>query len=66
VSASHDKVIAPYVSTRIEQCHDATGFGIDARKIWSFVGVAAVTGERESVEIVGAAVLLRNYMLNME
>ena len=57
VSASDDKMIAPYVSTRIEQGHHSERFGIDAREIWSFVCVTPVTGEREPVEIVGTTVL---------
>ena len=66
VPASDDKVIAPYISARIEQCHHSARVRIDARKIRSLVRVAAVTGESESAGIVGAAVLLRNDMLDME
>ena len=59
-------MIAPYISTRVEQCHYGTRVWIDARKIWAFVGVATVAGERESVEIVGATVLPRDDMLDVE
>ena len=47
------KVIAPYVGTRIKQCHHGACVGIDASEIRSFVRVAAVTRERESAGIVG-------------
>jgi hypothetical protein len=40
--------------------------GIDARKIWPFVRVAAVTREGESAGIVGISMLPRNDMFDME
>ncbi len=60
------KVIAPHVGARMKQGHHSARFGIDAGKIWPFVGVAPVTRERESGRIVGASVLLRNYVFDME
>ena len=47
MSASNDKVIAPGVSTRIEQCRHCARAGIDAREVRPFVRVAAVAGKRE-------------------
>ena len=66
VSASHHEVIAPNISTRIEQGHERARIGIDAREVWSFAGVTAVTGEREAARIVRATVLPRHDMLDME
>jgi len=56
VSASDDKVVAPGVSTRIEQCRHSERAGIDAREVRPFVRVAAVAGERQAAGIVGATV----------
>jgi hypothetical protein len=66
VSASDYKVIAPYVGTRIKQCHHGACSGIDARKIRSLVSVAAVTCQRQPGGIAGTSVLLRNDMFDME
>ena len=65
MAAPDDKVIAPYISTRIEQCHHGARVRIDARRLGPLYALQ-VTGESESAGIVGAAVLLRNDMLDME
>ncbi len=66
VSASDYKVIAPGVSTRIEQCRHSARVGIDAREVRPFVRVAAVAGEREAAGIAGATVLPRYDVFDME
>jgi hypothetical protein len=50
----------------MEERHHGSGFGIDAREVWPFVGVAAITSEREIAGIVAATVLPRYYMFDME
>ena len=54
VSALNGKAIAPDFPTRVEQCCNNPGLGIDAREFRPFVGVAPVAGEREPAGIVGA------------
>ena len=59
-------MIAPDVSTRVEQCRHSARIGIDAREVRPFVGVAAVAGEREAAGIVRATVLPRYDVFDME
>ena len=66
MSASDHEVIAPGVSTGMEQRRHGARIGIDACEVWSFIRVAAVTGERETAGMVGATVLPRYNMFNME
>lgn len=59
-------MIAPDVSTRIEQCRHGARVGVDAREVRPLVRVTAITCEREAPEIVRATVLLRYDVFDME
>jgi len=50
-------MIVPQVPTRVEQRDDAAGVGVDGRDVWSLLQVATHTAEAEVLELVGAAVL---------
>ena len=50
---------------RVEQGYNEAASRINATKIWTFVKVAAVTGKREVVRIIGTAVLLGHNMFDV-
>jgi len=50
----------------MEQRNHRSGIGIDARQIGPFVPIAPIAGERETVGIVGTAVLFGHDVFHME
>ena len=50
----------------MEQRNNRLGFWVDARQIGPFVSVASITGKRQAGGIVGAAVLFRHDMFQVE
>lgn len=59
-------MLVPLVEPWIEQPHDFTGIGINAGQIASLMEIALRAGECQVVEIVGAVVLSRNDMFNLQ
>lgn len=47
-----EKVIVPFVQARVEEQHNLPSLGINAAKVRPFVGIASVTGPRQSGGIV--------------
>ena len=60
------KMLVPTVGAGMEQSREETGVWIEARKIGALLAVAEVTGERQIVRLVPAAVLLRYDMLDVK
>ena len=60
------KMLNPSVGAGMEQSHEETGVRIEARKIGAFLAVAEVTGQREIVNLVSAAVLFRYDVLDVK
>jgi hypothetical protein len=65
VDAPKQKVVAPLVAPGVEEGHKFTGECIDTREVRAFVEITVVAGQREIVNVIAPAMLLRNYMLDV-
>ncbi len=50
----------------MKQACELFHFRINARQVWAFFQIALPTGERQSVEMCGSAVLFCNNVLQMK
>ncbi|CAN5900513.1 hypothetical protein BH23GEM7_BH23GEM7_30910 [soil metagenome] len=57
ISPACAEVLLPLVSPGVKERHDLTGEGIDSRQVGSLVQVTAVAGQSQVIEVVRAAVL---------
>ena len=55
----------PSVASRMKKVLHKAGQGIDTTQIWPLVKIATMACQREVVDVVGAAMLLGNHMLDM-
>jgi len=60
------KMLVPPVGAGMEQSREETGVRIEARKIGALLAIAEVTGKRQIVRFVPAAVLPRYDVLDMK
>lgn len=65
MSSVKRKVVLPALPPRVEETYNLAGKGIDTCEVRPFVEIAALAGQREVGDVVPAAVLLRDEMLNV-
>lgn len=59
-------MVFPNLQPWIEQWRDGVRLRIDAREVWAFVQIAMVTSQSEVCQIIAAAVLAGDNMLDVE
>ena len=59
-------MFTPIVKARMKKPRELFGFRVKAGKVWAFVEIAVVTGEREVFRRVFAAVLTRNDVFDVK
>jgi hypothetical protein len=59
------KVLSPPFAPGVEKRHKLTTEGIHACKVRAFAKITAVTGQREIVDVIAPAMLLRDDMLDV-
>jgi hypothetical protein len=60
------EVLRPFISARIEKSRQVAGAGVYAGEVRAFMMVAVVASESEVGHVIGAMVLQRRDVLNME
>jgi len=60
------KVLGPAVGPWMKEAGHLSGNGVDAGDVWTLVAVASATGQGEIVQVVIAAVLSRQDVLDVE
>ena len=59
------KVVGPSITPWMKEGRDLPGRGADSCQVWPLMQIAAVACEREIIDVIGAAVLLRHDVLDM-
>jgi hypothetical protein len=65
IRAPEGKVIRPTVSPGMKQSFYLARHRVDSTQVWSFVQIAAMASEREILDIIAAAVLTSDYVLDL-
>jgi hypothetical protein len=59
------EVLAPLLAARVKESRHLSGLGINSCQVRPFVQVAAMAGQSQIIRIVGAAMLFRDYVLDV-
>ncbi len=60
------KMLSPSVAPRMKQCCHLMGLRVDSSEVWAFVKITVYAGQRQVVQVIGAAVNLRENVFDVE